>query len=151
MKLSKILIEADQATSRVAQSDEKASKRVKVVADEIYKTFPELNYERLKYAVASAFLDLTMSNDLTEGLVDNIEKIDIVYTGRSGRYYTTYLFRGGKRDKLDIEDANDLLDYLGITGVKIPPKYDSEVLDKIVTQLEALEIEASYDDYMDVS
>ena len=151
MKLSRILIEADEVTSRVEQSNEKASKRVKVVADEIFKTFPELNYERLKYAVASAFLDLTMSNDLSEGLVDNISKIDITYIAGSGRYYTTYLFRGDQRDKLDIEEANDLLDYLGVEGVKIPRRYDSTILDNIVEQLQALEIEASYDDSMDVS
>jgi hypothetical protein len=148
MKLSKIIVESN-APNRVGEADDKAAKRVKVVADEISRTFPELNYERLKYAVASAFVDLATSNNLSEGLVDNITKLEISYTDR-GRYYNTYVYRGDQRDKLDISDANDLLKYLGIEGIEIPPTYTPEVLDKIIERVRALEIEASYDDAMDV-
>ena len=150
MKLLDILTE-NETPNKVGEADATAAERVKIVADEVFKTFPELNYERLKYAVASAFVDLAMSNKLSEGLVDNIDKVDISYIERNGRYYNTYVSRGDQRDKLDIDDANDLLKYLGISDIEIPQRYDTEVLDNIVAQIKELEIEASHDDSMDVS
>jgi len=89
---------------------------------------------------------------LTESGYKSIEKIDINYTDR-GRFYKTILVKGGETIKIGGDDTNSLLNYLGI-NLKLPKISDFNgisLLNDIVDKLTSLEIEATWDDSMDVS
>ena len=92
---------------------------------------------------------------LAEGLNDRIGKITIIYTEQGGLLYSVKVddAEGKRIDKVGKEDANAILNYLGIEG-ELPRKLsmgDDEKLDSIVKQLKDMEIDASWGDYMDVS
>lgn len=89
---------------------------------------------------------------LTESGHEAIEKVDINYTDR-GRFYKTIVVKDGEIIKIGDDDTNNLLDYLGI-NLKLPKIADFDgipLLNNIVDKLTALQIEASWDDSMDVS
>ena len=91
---------------------------------------------------------------LAEGLNDRIAAIKILYTDYGQLYSVKIDDSEGKRiDKVGGEDANAILKYLGVEG-ELPRKLsmgDDEKLDSIVQQLKDMEIDAEWDDYMDVS
>ena len=88
------------------------------------------------------------------------EKVEFVYTEQGGRFYglDVYVSKDQRQpsDKLRYDEANewlkDTLSYIHEDDL-IPRKYNSglEDLDLIVERLEELEIEASHNDFMDVS
>jgi len=88
------------------------------------------------------------------------EKVTFVYTEQGGRFYGLHVYENKDQrqpsDKLRYDDANewlkDTLAYIHEDDL-IPRKYISglEDLDLIVERLKELDIEASYNDFMDVS
>ena len=88
------------------------------------------------------------------------QKVEFVYTEQGGRFYglDVYVSKDQRQpsDKLRYDEANewlkDTLNYIHEDDL-IPRKYISglEDLDLIVERLEELEIEASHNDFMDVS
>jgi len=91
---------------------------------------------------------------INEGLNDRVAKVVIGYTD-SGRLYKVVVSDAdGKRlGKLHQDDTNNLLKMFNIKD-EIPLRIsqgDDEVLDSIVKQLQDQGIEASWDDFMDVS
>lgn len=91
---------------------------------------------------------------MNEGLIDRIGSIEITYTD-SGRFYSTKVddAEGNRLGKLHVDDTNDLLQQLGIKE-RIARSLDSseeKVLDSIIKQLKDQDIDASWDDSMDVS
>ncbi len=91
---------------------------------------------------------------LTEGLNDRIAKISILYTDFGSFYSFKIDDAEGKRiDKVGVDDGNAILKYLGIEE-ELPRRLsygDDSKLDSIVKQLKDIEIDAEWDDYMDVS
>lgn len=93
---------------------------------------------------------------LAEGLNDRIGSIVIVYTEQDGRLYSVKIDdpSGNRIDKVGKEDANAILNYLGIEG-EIPNRLEGpeshKLLDSIVQQLKDIEIDADWGDYMDIS
>ena len=94
------------------------------------------------------------ANVVGEGLNDRISKINIGYTEQGRLYGVKIEDASGKRlGKLGQDDANGLLKMLNIED-EIPFKIsfgDEEVLNSIVNQLQDQNIDASWDDVMDVS
>ena len=88
------------------------------------------------------------------------EKVEFVYTEQGGRFYGLDVYENKNQkqrsDKLRYDEANewlkDTLNYIHEDDL-IPRKYNSglEDLDLIVERLEELDIEASHNDFMDVS
>ena len=88
------------------------------------------------------------------------EKVEFVYTEQGGRFYGLDVYvskdQPQRSDKLRYDEANewlkDTLSYIHEDDL-IPRKYNSglEDLDLIVERLEELDIEASHNDFMDVS
>ena len=98
--------------------------------------------------------DTEGEESINEGLNDRVAKVVIGYTD-SGRLYSVVVSDAdGKRlGKLHQDDTNDLLKMFNIKD-EIPLRIsqgDDEVLDSIVKQLQVQGIEASWDDFMDVS
>jgi len=98
--------------------------------------------------------DTEGEESINEGLNDRVAKVVIGYTD-SGRLYKVVVSDAdGKRlGKLHQDDTNDLLKMFNIKD-EIPLRIsqgDDEVLDSIVKQLQDQGIEASWDDFMDVS
>jgi len=94
------------------------------------------------------------ANVVGEGLNDRISKINIMYT-EQGRLYSVKIddANGKRLGKLYLDDTNDLLKMLGIND-EIPRNIgfgDEKILDSIVKQLQDQGIDASWDDFMDVS
>lgn len=91
---------------------------------------------------------------LAEGLRDQVSKIIITYTEQGKLYNVKIEDASGKRiGKLYQDDTNDLLKMLDVEG-EIPYRLsleDEKTLDSIVKQLQTKDIEASWDDSMDVS
>ena len=88
------------------------------------------------------------------------QKVEFVYTEQGGRFYglDVYVSKDQRQrsDKLRYDEANkwlkDILEYIH-EGDLIPQRYVSgiEDLDLIVDRLKELGIEASHNDFMDVS
>ena len=80
------------------------------------------------------------------------DKIQISYTDPGFRFYGMYLHKDGKRfAKISYEDrATKYLKNLGIK-TEVPRRYDTDTLDKIKQEIEALGIEGDYSAAMDVS
>ena len=82
----------------------------------------------------------------------NESKVDISYTDPGFRFYGMYLHKDGKRfAKISYEDrATKYLKNLGV-NTEIPRRFDTDILDKIEQEIEALGIKGDYDAAMDVS
>ena len=80
------------------------------------------------------------------------DRINLSYTDPGFRFYGMYLYKDGKRfAKISYEDrATKYLKNLGI-NTEIPRSFDTDILDKIKQEIEALGIEGDYDAAMDVS
>ena len=88
------------------------------------------------------------------------KKVEFVYTEQGGRFYGLDVYvskdQPQRSDKLGYNEANewlkDTLAYIHEDDL-IPKRYNSglEDLDLIVERLEELDIEASHNDFMDVS
>ena len=80
------------------------------------------------------------------------DEISLSYTDPGFRFYGMYLHKDGKRfAKINFEDrATKYLQGLGTT-TEIPRMYDTDTLDKIKQEIEALGIEGDYSAAMDVS
>ena len=80
------------------------------------------------------------------------DKIQISYTDPGFRFYGMYLHKDGKRfAKINFEDrATKYLKNLGVK-TEVPRSYDTNTLDKIKQEIEALGIKGDYDAAMDVS
>ena len=98
--------------------------------------------------------DTEGEESVNEGLNDRISKIEIGYTDQGKLYSVKISDASGKRiGKLHHDDVNDLLKMLDIKE-EIPLRISrdsDEVLNNIVKQLQDQGIEASWDDFMDVS
>ena len=80
------------------------------------------------------------------------DKVQISYTDPGFRFYGMYLHKDGKRfAKINFEDrATKYLKNLGVK-TEVPRSYDTNTLDKIKQEIEALGIKGDYDAAMDVS
>ena len=80
------------------------------------------------------------------------DKINLSYTDPGFRFYGMYLYKDGKRfAKISYEDrATKYLKNLGVK-TEIPRRFDTDILDKIKQEIEALGIKGDYDAAMDVS
>ena len=80
------------------------------------------------------------------------DKINLSYTDPGFRFYGMYLYKDGKRfAKISYEDrATKYLKNLGV-NTEIPRSFDTDILDKIEQEIEALGIKGDYDAAMDVS
>jgi hypothetical protein len=80
------------------------------------------------------------------------DRINISYTDPGFRFYGMYLHKDGKRfAKINYEDrATKYLKNLGVK-TEVPRSYDTNTLDKIKQEIEALGIKGDYDAAMDVS
>ena len=80
------------------------------------------------------------------------DKINLSYTDPGFRFYGMYLHKDGKRfAKISYEDrATKYLKNLGVK-TEVPRSYDTNTLDKIKQEIEALGIKGDYDAAMDVS
>ena len=80
------------------------------------------------------------------------DKINLSYTDPGFRFYGMYLYKDGKRfAKISYEDrATKYLKNLGV-NTEIPRRFDTDILDKIEQEIEALGIKGDYDAAMDVS
>ena len=80
------------------------------------------------------------------------DRINISYTDPGFRFYGMYLHKDGKRfAKINFEDrATKYLKNLGVK-TEVPRSYDTNTLDKIKQEIEALGIKGDYDAAMDVS
>jgi hypothetical protein len=97
---------------------------------------------------------------MMQGEKKQYEKVAFVYTEQGGRFYGLDVWESKnpdqRSDKLKYDDANEwlkeTLEYIH-EGDLIPRRYNSglEDLDLIVERLEELDIEASHNDFMDVS
>ena len=104
--------------------------------------------------------NMSVSNKFDHSKFDFQEKVikaEFMYTEQGGRFYSLTLSTSDNRQiKLKHNEANawlkDTLEYIHEDDL-IPRKYISglEDLDLIVERLEELNIEASHNDYMDVS
>ena len=94
------------------------------------------------------------ANVVGEGLNGNIDKIEFTYIENSGKLYKVEIFAKGKKNKLFIDDANGLLKMLSIQD-ELPSRInndgDENLLDSIVKQLQDQDIDASWNDAMDIS
>jgi hypothetical protein len=94
------------------------------------------------------------ANVVGEGLNGNIDKIEFTYIENSGKLYKVEVFAKGKKNKLFIDDANGLLKMLSIQD-ELPSRInndgDENLLDSIVKQLQDQDIDASWNDAMDIS
>jgi len=97
---------------------------------------------------------------MMQGERNQYEKVTFVYTEQGGRFYGLDVYESKdqdqRSDKLKYDEANEwlkgVLEYIHEDDL-IPRKYISglEDLDLIVERLEELGIEASHNDFMDVS
>ena len=80
------------------------------------------------------------------------DKINLSYTDPGFRFYGMYLYKDGNRfAKINYEDrATKYLKNLGV-NTEIPRRFDTDILDKIEQEIEALGIKGDYDAAMDVS
>jgi hypothetical protein len=80
------------------------------------------------------------------------DKINLSYTDPGFRFYGMYLYKDGNRfAKISYEDrATKYLKNLGV-NTEIPRRFDTDILDKIEQEIEALGIKGDYDAAMDVS
>ena len=80
------------------------------------------------------------------------DKINLSYTDPGFRFYGMYLYKDGNRfAKISYEDrATKYLKNLGV-NTEIPRSFDTDILDKIEQEIEALGIKGDYDAAMDVS
>ena len=80
------------------------------------------------------------------------DKINLSYTDPGFRFYGMYLYKDGNRlAKISYEDrATKYLKNLGVK-TEVPRSYDTNTLDKIKQEIEALGIKGDYDAAMDVS
>ena len=80
------------------------------------------------------------------------DKINLSYTDPGFRFYGMYLYKDGKRfAKISYEDrATKYLKNLGVK-TEVPRRFDTNILDKIEQEIEALGIKGDYDAAMDVS
>ena len=80
------------------------------------------------------------------------DKINLSYTDPGFRFYGMYLYKDGNRfAKISYEDrATKYLKNLGVK-TEIPRSFDTDILDKIKQEIEALGIKGDYDAAMDVS
>ena len=80
------------------------------------------------------------------------DRINISYTDPGFRFYGMYLHKDGKRfAKINFEDrATKYLKNLGVK-TEVPRSYNTNTLDKIKQEIEALGIKGDYDAAMDVS
>jgi hypothetical protein len=80
------------------------------------------------------------------------DRINISYTDPGFRFYGMYLHKDGKRfAKINYEDrATKYLKNLGVK-TEVPRSYDTNTLDKIKQEIDALGIKGDYDAAMDVS
>ena len=80
------------------------------------------------------------------------DEISLSYTDPGFRFYGMYLYKDGNRfAKISYEDrATKYLKNLGIK-TEVPRRYDTDTLDKIKQEIEALGIEGDYSAAMDVS
>ena len=80
------------------------------------------------------------------------DRINISYTDPGFRFYGMYLHKDGKRfAKINFEDrATKYLKNLGVK-TEVPRRFDTDTLDKIKQEIEALGIKGDYDAAMDVS
>ena len=131
-------LEIDQEDDNINQDDESGSVNITRGGDDA-KMGAELESD---------------ANVVGEGLNDRISKINIGYTDQGRLYSVKIDDANGKRlGKLYLDDTNDLLKMLGIND-EIPRNIgfdDEKILDSIVKQLQDQGIDASWDDFMDVS
>ena len=80
------------------------------------------------------------------------DEISLSYTDPGFRFYGMYLYKDGKRfAKISYEDrATKYLKNLGVE-TEVPRRFDTDTLDKIKQEIEALGIKGDYDAAMDVS
>ena len=80
------------------------------------------------------------------------DEISLSYTDPGFRFYGMYLYKDGNRfAKISYEDrATKYLKNLGVK-TEVPRSYDTNTLDKIKQEIEALGIKGDYDAAMDVS
>ena len=80
------------------------------------------------------------------------DKINLSYTDPGFRFYGMYLYKDGNRlAKISYEDrATKYLKNLGVK-TEVPRRFDTNILDKIEQEIEALGIEGDYSAAMDVS
>ena len=80
------------------------------------------------------------------------DEISLSYTDPGFRFYGMYLYKDGNRfNKIsNADEATKYLQGLGTT-TEIPRMYDTDTLDKIKQEIEALGIEGDYSAAMDVS
>jgi hypothetical protein len=80
------------------------------------------------------------------------DEISLSYTDPGFRFYGMYLYKDGNRfAKISYEDrATKYLKNLGV-NTEVPRRYDTDTLDKIKQEIEALGIEGDYSAAMDVS
>ena len=80
------------------------------------------------------------------------DEISLSYTDPGFRFYGMYLYKDGKRfAKISYEDrATKYLKNLGVE-TEVPRRFDTDILDKIKQEIEALGIKGDYDAAMDVS
>ena len=80
------------------------------------------------------------------------DEISLSYTDPGFRFYGMYLYKDGNRfAKISYEDrATKYLKNLGV-NTEIPRRFDTDILDKIEQEIEALGIKGDYDAAMDVS
>ena len=80
------------------------------------------------------------------------DEISLSYTDPGFRFYGMYLYKDGNRfDKIsNADEATKYLQNLGTT-IEIPRMYDTDTLDKIKQEIEALGIKGDYSAAMDVS
>ena len=80
------------------------------------------------------------------------DKINLSYTDPGFRFYGMYLYKDGNRlAKISYEDrATKYLKNLGVK-TEVPRRFDTNILDKIEQEIEALGIKGDYDAAMDVS
>ena len=80
------------------------------------------------------------------------DRINISYTDPGFRFYGMYLYKDGNRlAKISYEDrATKYLKNLGVK-TEVPRRFDTNILDKIEQEIEALGIKGDYDAAMDVS
>ena len=80
------------------------------------------------------------------------DKINLSYTDPGFRFYGMYLYKDGNRfAKISYEDrATKYLKNLGVK-TEVPRRFDTDILDKIEQEIEALGIKGDYDAAMDVS
>ena len=93
------------------------------------------------------------ANVVGEGFNSNIDKIEFTYIENSGKLYKVEVFAKGKKNKLFVDDANDLLKMLNIQDElpsRISDESDEDLLDSIVKQLQDQDIDASWNDAMDI-